>query len=339
VSVIRVALDGMGGDHAPAAEVEGAALALAEFPATFVIQLVGRPEALEAELARHPEIDRSRLEIVPATEVIGMDEKPLQAVRKKPGSSLVVGLALQKEGKSDAYVSAGNTGAVLAASTLMLGLHDGVKRASVATPFPTADGSVLVLDGGANVDCSAAELVGFARLGTVYMRDILRRPEPAIGLLNVGEEDEKGNAAVREAHQLLKQTPGIRYLGNIEGRDILAGHQKFGAVDVVVCDGFVGNIVLKFYESVARLIIRLVKRGAPGVLEREDIQKVFRQLDYAEYGGAPLLGVKGVSIICHGSSGATAIKNAIRVAVQSVETNLSRHIGEEFARREPAPAA
>lgn len=337
--MIRVALDGMGGDHAPAAEVEGTALALAELPATFRVQLVGRPDALEAELAKHPEIDRSRLDIVPAPDVIGMDEKPLQAVRKKPNSSLVVGLALQKEGKSDAYVSAGNTGAVLAASTLMLGLHDGVKRASVATLFPTADGGVLVLDGGANVDCSPAELVGFARLGTVYMRDIVGRAEPTVGLLNVGEEDEKGNAAVREAHQLLRQTPGVRYVGNIEGRDILVGHAKFGQIDVVVCDGFVGNVVLKFYESVARLIVRLLKRDAPAVLERADIQTAFKALDYSEHGGAPLLGVRGISIICHGSSGPTAIRNAIRVAVQSVETNLSRHIGEEFTRREAAASA
>ena len=337
--MIRVALDAMGGDHAPAAEVEGTALALAELPATFCVQLVGRPEALEAELAKHPEIDRSRLEIVPAADVIGMDEKPLQAVRKKPNSSLVVGLALQKDGKSDAYVSAGNTGAVLAASTLMLGLHDGVKRASVATPFPTADGPVLVLDGGANVDCSPAELVGFARLGTVYMRDIVGRSEPTVGLLNVGEEDEKGNAAVREAHQLLRQTPGVRYVGNIEGRDILVGHAKFGQIDVVVCDGFVGNVVLKFYESVARLIVRLLKRDAPEVLERVDIQTAFKALDYSEHGGAPLLGVRGISIICHGSSGATAIRSAIRVAVQSVQTNLSRHIGEEFARREATASA
>ncbi|HEU5357921.1 MAG TPA: phosphate acyltransferase PlsX [Gemmatimonadales bacterium] len=337
--MIRVALDGMGGDHAPAAEVEGMALALAELPATFRVQLVGRPEVLEPELAKHPEIDRSRLDVIAAPDVIGMDEKPLQAVRKKPNSSLVVGLALQKAGRSDAYVSAGNTGAVLAASTLMLGLHEGVKRASVATPFPTADGAVLVLDGGANVDCTAAELVGFARLGTVYMRDILGRAEPAVGLLNVGEEDEKGNAAVREAHGLLKQAAGLRYIGNIEGRDILVGHAKWGQIDVVVCDGFVGNVVLKFYESVARLIVRLLKRDAPAILERDDIQKAFRTLDYSEYGGAPLLGVKGVSIIGHGSSGPTAIKNAIRVAVQSVESNLSRHIGEEFARREATASA
>lgn len=333
--MIRVAVDAMGGDNAPQAEVEGSLLALADHPDAMIL-LVGRPETIEAELARHPGVDRSRIEIRAASEVIGMAEKPLAAVRAKRDSSIVVGLGLQKSGEADAFVSAGNTGAVLAASTIMLGLHEGVERASVATLFPTADDPVLVLDGGANVDCSARELVGFAVLGTVYMRDILGRANPAVGLLNIGEEDEKGTAVVKEAHTLLRKRPGIHYVGNIEGRDILAGHDKHGAVDVVVCDGFVGNVVLKFYESVARLIVRMVRRDAPGVLERDDIRTVFRALDYSEYGGAPLLGVQGIAIICHGSSSANAIKNAIRVALQAVRSGLSQHIGAEMAQRETA---
>jgi len=328
----------MGGDHAPQAEVEGCLQALGENPEAF-IQLVGRPEVIEAELARHPGAPRDRLEIRPASQVIGMAEKPLAAVRGKRDSSIVVGLSLQKAGQSDAFVSAGNTGAVLAASTVLLGIHDGVERASVATLFPTADDPVLVLDGGANVDCSARELMNFAVLGTVYMRDILGRARPAVGLLNVGEEDEKGTAVVREAHQLLRTLGGINFIGNIEGRDILAGHDKHGAVDVVVCDGFVGNVVLKFYESVARLILRMVRRDAPQLLERDDIRTVFRALDYSEYGGAPLLGVRGVSIICHGSSSANAIKNAVRVAVQSVRSNLSQHIAAEMAQHEAGSRA
>ena len=336
--MIRVAVDAMGGDHAPQAEVEGCLQALGENPEAF-IQLVGRPEVIEAELARHPGADRTRLEIRPASQVIGMAEKPLAAVRGKRDSSIVVGLSLQKAGQSDAFVSAGNTGAVLAASTVLLGIHDGVERASVATLFPTADDPVLVLDGGANVDCSARELMNFAVLGTVYMRDILGRARPAVGLLNVGEEDEKGTAVVREAHQLLRTLGGINFIGNIEGRDILAGHDKHGAVDVVVCDGFVGNVVLKFYESVARLILRMVRRDAPQLLERDDIRTVFRALDYSEYGGAPLLGVRGVSIICHGSSSANAIKNAVRVAVQSVRSNLSQHIAAEMAQHEAGSRA
>jgi glycerol-3-phosphate acyltransferase PlsX len=332
--VIRIALDAMGGDHAPQAEVEGAVQALTELPPGFVIQLVGRRDAIEAELARHPGVDRARLEIHDAPDVIGMDEKPLSAVRKKPNSSLVVGLGLQKAGTSDALVSAGNTGAVLVGSTMLLGLHPGVERATVATLFPSADLPVLVLDAGATVDCSPRELLGFAWLGTIYMQDVLGRPNPKVGLLNVGEEDEKGNAAAKEAHSLLKQATDLHYVGNIEGRDIVAGHPKVGMIDIVVCDGFVGNIVLKFYESFARLILRLVKREAPAVLQQPEIQRVFRHLDYSEYGGAPLLGVKGVAVICHGSSTPNAFKNAIRIATQSVAHDLSAHIGANFARRE-----
>jgi len=336
--VIRVAVDAMGGDHAPRAEVDGAVEALATLPDIVRIQLVGRPDAIEPELARYASLDRARIEVHPASDVIGMAEKPLAAVRKKPQSSLVVGLRLQQQGKSDAFLSAGNTGAVLAASTMILGLHPGVERATVATPFPTAQGAVVVLDAGANVDCSARELVNFAYLGTVYMQDVHGRPNPRVGLLNVGEEDEKGNAVAKEAHQLLKNASGLNYIGNVEGRDIL-GHMKHGPIDVIVCDGFVGNIVLKFYESAARLLIGIVQREAPEVLAREDFGRVLRFLDYSEYGGAPLLGVKGVTIMCHGSSSGNAIKNAIRVAVQAVESHLDRHIDAQLAQRAAATSA
>jgi glycerol-3-phosphate acyltransferase PlsX len=329
----------MGGDTAPQAEIAGVVQALTALPGRFIVQLVGRSEVIKAELANHPDVDHSRLEIHEAAEVIGMAEKPLAAVRKKPKSSIVVGLGLQKAGLSDAFVSAGNTGAILAASTILLGLHDGVERATVATLFPTGNQPVLVLDGGANVDCSPRELVGFAYLGTVYMRDVLQRPSPTVGLLNVGEEEEKGNAITREAHNLLKRSPRLHYIGSIEGRDIVAGHHKYGVVDVVVCDGFVGNVVLKFYESVGRLFVGLVKQLVPDLLQRAELRELFRILDYSEYGGAPLLGVKGVSIICHGASPANAFKNAVRVAVQSVEADLSKHIGAEFAEGETAAEA
>ena len=337
--MIRVAVDAMGGDTAPQAEIAGVVQALTALPGRFIVQLVGRSEVIKAELAKYPDVDHSRLEIHEAAEVIGMAEKPLAAVRKKPKSSIVVGLGLQKAGQSDAFVSAGNTGAILAASTILLGLHDGVERATVATLFPTGNQPVLVLDGGANVDCSARELVGFAYLGTVYMRDVLQRPSPTVGLLNVGEEEEKGNAITREAHNLLKRSPRLHYIGNIEGRDIVAGHHKYGVVDVVVCDGFVGDVVLKFYESVGRLFVGLVKQLVPDLLQRAELRELFRILDYSEYGGAPLLGVKGVSIICHGASPANAYKNAVRVAVQSVEADLSKHIGAEFAEGETAAEA
>jgi glycerol-3-phosphate acyltransferase PlsX len=337
--VIRVAVDAMGGDQAPQAEIEGAVRALKTLPPGFVVQLVGQTAVVEAELAKHPDVDRTRIELVEAPEVVTMADKPLAAIRRKPNSSIAVGLGLQKAGRSDAFVSAGNTGAVLAGATVLLGVHEGVERASVATLFPTADRPVLVLDGGANVDCSPRELLNFAILGSVYVRDVLGVAEPRVGLLNIGEEEEKGNAVVKEAYQLLRQAPGIHFAGNVEGRDILAGHDQRGSVDVVVCDGFVGNVVLKFYESVARLIVRLVRKTAPEVLKRDDVREVFRFLDYSEYGGAPLLGIRGVAIICHGASSANAIKNAIRVAVQSVEAGLSTHIGTEFAQREAAAQA
>jgi glycerol-3-phosphate acyltransferase PlsX len=330
--VIRIALDAMGGDNAPAVEIEGVRMALRDLPATFVVQLVGRRDVLEAALAPYPDIDRSRIELHDAADVIGMGEKPLAAIRKKPGSSLVVGLSLQAKRQSDAFISAGNTGAILAGSTVLLGLHHGVQRASVATIFPTAKGPCLVLDGGANVDCSARELQCFARLGTVYMRDVMGVTSPVVGLLNVGEEDEKGGAVVREAFGLLKDTPGLHFVGNIEGRDILAGHSRAGHVDVAVCDGFVGNILLKFYESVGRMLQLLLGKGDPTLFRHPDVIRAFEFLDYSQYGGAPLLGVRGISIICHGASPSNAIKHAIRVAVHSVEVQLDQHLGAEFGR-------
>jgi glycerol-3-phosphate acyltransferase PlsX len=326
----------MGGDKAPQAEIAGTLDALATLSEPFVVQLVGRTDTIEAELARHAGVDRSRIEVHEAPDVIGMSEKPLAAVRKKPNSSVVVGLTLQKTGRSDAFLSAGNTGATLAASTVLLGLHDGVERATVATLFPTGREPVLVLDGGANLDCTAKELVGFAYLGTVYTRDILRRPKPVVGLLNIGEEEEKGTAVVREAHLLLKQAAGITYAGNIEGRDILPGPQRRTHVDVVVCDGFVGNVVLKFYESAGRLFVDLLQERAPDIIERPAMRELVSLLDYSTYGGAPLLGVRGVSIICHGASSPNAIKNGIRVALQAVSSGLNAHIATEFAQREPA---
>ena len=330
---IRIALDAMGGDNAPRAEVEGAVMALGELPPSVRIQLVGRTADIEAALKPLGDVDRSRLDIVEAPEVVGMGEKPLAAIKSKRGSSIAVGLGLQKQGRSDAFLSAGNTGAVMAGATLLLRLHEGVQRAAIGAPFPTAGHSVLVIDGGANVDCDARELVGFAHLGSLYARDVMGRqnPAPGVGLLNVGEEDEKGNAVVKEAHQLLKTTSGIRYVGNVEGRDILAGQCRSGQIDVVVCDGFVGNAVLKFYESAGRMFTGMLKQAAPDVLTRPEVTQLFRFLDYSEYGGAPLLGVKGVVIICHGASPPRAIKNAVRVAAQMVESHLDQDIDAEFA--------
>ncbi|MBE0594388.1 MAG: phosphate acyltransferase PlsX [Gemmatimonadales bacterium] len=324
--MVRIALDAMGGDFAPTVPVEGAVEAIGTLPATFEVQLVGRRATLEAELAKH-EVPAGRLRIVNADEVIEMGEKPLQAIRGKRHSSIRIGLELQKAGEADAFISAGNTGAVMAASTLLLGLHAGVERPAIGALFPTAGKPTLVLDAGANVDCTPRELRGFAHIGSVYARDVLGRTEPGVGLLNIGEEREKGNQAVRAAFEALHGDTGLRFVGNVEGRDVL-----FGACDVVVCDGFVGNVLLKFYETVAHLFRDLLEREVESeVLRSEGMRRVFKVLDYAEYGGAPLLGVRGVSIICHGNSPARAIKNAIGVALQSVESKVNQHIAAELA--------
>ncbi len=320
----------MGGDHAPQAPVAGALDALAELDASHTIQLVGQRASIEAELdrlGRSSDGLRKRLETVDAADVIEMSEKPT-AVRGKPNSSMMVGLRLQQEGDSDAFVSAGNTGAQMAASMLLLRLHPGLKRPAIATIFPTARRPVVVLDSGANVDCSAEELVQFARVGAVYAEDILGRANPAVGLLSIGEEPEKGNTVTKETHALLVES-GLNFLGNCEGRDLPAGTCHHGDLDVVVCDGFVGNVLLKFYEAVAPLMIRmLVKEG----MQEQTIRSALRQLDYSEHGGAPLLGVKGVSIICHGRSSPRAIKNAIKIAVQAVDSKMNEHIGRRLER-------
>ncbi|MEA3246374.1 MAG: phosphate acyltransferase PlsX [Gemmatimonadota bacterium] len=324
----RIALDAMGGDHAPAATVAGALLALADLPAGSRLQLVGKDEVIRAELERQGHASALHggcLEIVGASQVIEMSDKPSAAVKGKRDSSMVVGLRLQAEGASDAFVSAGNTGAQMAASMLVLRLHEGLTRPAITTLLPTDRGVPLVmLDSGANVDCSPQELLQFARLGAVYAEDILGRQRPAIGLLSVGEEPEKGSLAVKEAHHLIAKS-GLNFVGNVEGRDLPHGRCGHSDIDVVVCDGFTGNVVLKFYEAVAPMIFGLLMRnGAP----RSAVDAVMHAFDYAQYGGAPLLGVKGVSIICHGKSSAEAIKNAIKVASLAVEHGMTAHIGK-----------
>jgi glycerol-3-phosphate acyltransferase PlsX len=290
--------------------------------------LVGREETVEAALAGHDDVPRDRLTVVDAPETIEMNEKPLAAVRGKRKSSIRIGLELQKEGEADAFVSAGNTGATMAASTLLLGLYPGIKRPAIATVFPTVTKPVLVLDAGANIDCGPRELHGFAHLGAVFARVVLNREDPAIGLLNIGEEEEKGGQAVREAFEMLTEDPGLRFVGNVEGDQILDGN-----CDVIVCDGFVGNVVLKFTESVARMFLGILEREIDkDSLDPAMVSRVKAALDHSETGGAPLLGVKGVSVVCHGRSSAFAVKNAINVAIQSVESRLSEYVGLELAR-------
>lgn len=341
LTLARIALDAMGGDLAPAAPIAGALLALQEFGSTHTIQLIGREAVIREQLERllateYAEFrDVSRaLDIVHADDVIEMTDKPSVAIRGKPNSSMAVGLRLQPEGKSDAFVSAGNTGAQMAASAFILKVHDGVKRPAISTLLPTARQSVVVLDSGANVDCSPEELVIFARLGAIYAEDVLGRPNPSVSLLSIGEEPEKGNAAVKETHQLLAAS-GLNFHGNIEGRDVPAGISDRGVFDVVVCDGFVGNVVLKLYEGMAPMVVGLLAKGG---VSKEQLSRGLQHLDYASVGGAPLLGVKGVSIICHGKSSAVAIKNAVQVAARTVESRMSDHIGQRLSQHQTSVA-
>jgi phosphate acyltransferase len=330
----RIALDAMGGDFAPQATVAGALLALAELDPAHNIQLVGSTPVVEAqlrslldgEMAAHS-AQRDRLTIVEAPDVIEMTDKPSAVVRGKPNSSMAIGLRLQADGQSDAFVSAGSTGAQMVASMVILRMHGGLERPAIVTLFPSARKPVAVLDSGANVDCGAEELVQFARLGATYVECMLGRSNPAVGLLSIGEEPEKGNAVTKEAHQLL-QTSGLNFIGNVEGRDLPAGGTEREPVDVVVCDGFVGNVVLKFYEAIAPLMIGTLRNAG---VSAEQLQAGLKHLDYSEYGGAPLLGVKGVSIISHGKSSPRAIKNAVKAAVQAVVSGMNDQIGARLA--------
>ena len=330
----RIALDAMGGDFAPRATVAGALAALAELGPEHTIQLVGQADVITRELealldgeAAGVSDGRARVEIIDAPDVIEMGEKPSAAIRSKPKSSMMVGLKLQAEGRSDGFVSAGSTGAQMAASTVLLRLHTGLSRPAIGTLFPTSRQPIVVLDSGANVDCSAQELVQFARLGSVYAEQILGRPNPGVGLLSIGEEPEKGNAVVKEANQLLR-TAGLNFIGNIEGRDLPNGACDRGPIDVVVCDGFVGNIILKLYEAIGPMISGMLGKALG--TDEDSLRNALRSLDYSEYGGAPLLGVRGVSIISHGKSSSRAIKNALRVAVRAVETGMSDHVGRRL---------
>lgn len=327
---MRIAIDAMGTDSAPGPEVAGALLALHELPSDTHIVLVGDEGAVRAELSRHTDTPPERLHLVHAPERILPGEAPTQAFRKKPHSSIALGLRLLKERQADAFVSAGSTGAVMAGSLLTLRPLPGVDRPAIGTLLPTADRPVLMLDAGANVDCRPAHLVQFARLGHIYAQDLMGIEHPRVGLLNIGEEEEKGNEVAVETHRLLRES-GLNFVGNVEGSDLIHGR-----CDVFVCDGFVGNVLLKFYESVAAFIAQLLRRQAEAVLKELDLEPVFRVLDYAEYGGAPLLGVNGVSVICHGRSPPKAILNAIKLAARAVETDMVGDMARELADGAPS---
>ncbi|MFN5581659.1 phosphate acyltransferase PlsX [Gemmatimonas sp.] len=339
----RIAVDAMGGDFAPRAPIAGALQALGALAPDHHIELVGQTAVIEAELETLLRDEfaalahvRDRLSIVEAPEVIEMTDKPSVALRGKTNSSMVVGIKRVAEGHAHAFVSAGNTGAQMAASLVLLKLHPGLTRPAIGTIFPTASQPVLVLDVGANVDCAAEELVQFARIGTVYARALLGRDTPAVGLLSIGEEPEKGNLAVKEAHQRLLGA-GVHFIGNVEGRDLPKGRCDRGPIDVVVCDGFTGNILLKFYEGIGPMLIGMVSKVAG--LDAREIAGSLKELDVDEYGGAPLLGVRGVSIISHGKSSPKAIKNAIAVALRAYESGMTEEIGHRLAESMPQALA
>lgn len=316
---MRIALDAMGTDLAPEPEVAGALAALEQLQRDVEVVLVGDEATVRAELEKHGSTP-DRLHVHHAPDRVTAADSPASVIRKKPDSSLVVGLKMQEAGEADAFVSAGSTGAVMATSLFTLRPLPGVDRPAVGTLLPTVGAPCLLIDSGANVDCKPQHLVQFAHLGSTYVRDTLGRDAPSVALLNIGEEPGKGSELVAETYDLLSAEPGINFVGNIEGRDIVGG-----GYDVVVCDGFVGNVLLKFYESVAALLTTRLRRGVDQSVAGDELEFVFRMLDYSETGGAPLLGVGGVSIICHGESSPTAIKNALAVAAQAVRTDMVTH--------------
>jgi len=329
--MITIAVDAMGGDNAPRPEVEGSVLAARELGVR--VMLVGQPQVVKAELARH---DRSglKIEIVPASEVITMDDHPAQAFRRKKDSSVHVATRLVREAKADGLVSAGNTGAVMTVARFLLGTLESVDRVALAAPFPNAKGGVSVmLDVGANVDSKPEHLVQFAVMGEMYYRATFGSRKPRVGLLSIGEEESKGNELTREVNERLKGAH-MQYVGNVEGGDLFSGN-----VDVIVCDGFVGNIALKICEGLAMGIFGLLKKSLKsslmsqlGALLSQGAFKVLKKtIDYTEYGGAPLLGVRGVCVIGHGRSNANAIKNAIRVAAGLAKANMNEKIEQELS--------
>ena len=341
-----IALDAMGSDRAPKPEVEGAIQAARQYGVR--VLLVGPEELIRPELDRHHSAARLPIDIVHCTEYITMDDK-VEAIRAKRDNSMRVGLRMVREGQANGFVTAGNTGAAMATSKIVLGAVPGVDRPALAAVFPTAPGTAaMLLDVGANVDCKPHNLEQFAVMGDIYFRSMFgdslrKRPGvqgPRVGLLSIGEEETKGNELTREAFQLLKRLP-LNFVGNVEGRDLYNGH-----VDVIVADGFVGNVALKISEGVANLVRTALKeslkatitRQVGALLSRSAFADFKKRLDHTEYGGAPLLGVKGICIITHGSSNANAMKNAIRVAAEFSQRGIVDSIEQGLAALRSAPA-
>lgn len=329
---VRIAIDAMGGDHAPAEIVAGALRAHEELGAE--ILLVGDPHAIEAAIKRHTH--SSPLEIVPSEGTIEMGEEPLTALRRKPKASINVAMDLVKQKRADAVVSAGHSGAAMAAALLRLGRLPGIDRPAIGAVFPTliAGKPVIILDVGANVDCRPKFLEQFAVMGSIYSQYVLGVDEPKVGLLNIGEEECKGNDLALRTHQLLKENGRVAFVGNAEGRDVLSGQ-----FDVIVCDGFVGNVLLKFAEAIGEVLLQILREELPqgmhgklGVsLLRSNLRRIKQRIDHAEHGGGLLLGVGGICIIGHGSSQAPSIFNAIRLAKEAVDHQVLERIKANYA--------
>ena len=321
----------MGGDHAPAEIVAGALRAKEELGVE--VLLVGDPQQIEASLPAN--VSLNQLEIVPAEDTISMDEEALSGIRRKPKASINVAMNLVKQGQAEAVVSAGHSGAAMAAALLRLGRLPGIDRPAIGAVFPTmiASKQVLVLDVGANVDCRPKFLEQFAILGSAYSQYVLGVPKPKIGLLNIGEEDCKGNDASVRTYQMLRENTTITFVGNAEGRDVLSGN-----FDVIVCDGFVGNVLLKFAEAVGNIVLQIIKEELPQgwqgqlgtAILKPNLKKIKQRIDHAEHGGALLLGVDGICVIGHGSSQAPSIFNAIRMAKEAVDNQVLQRIRSQY---------
>ncbi len=328
--MIRVAVDGMGSDYGPEVVVQGAVAAANDFSHLEIV-LVGQPEALKRELNKHHVVG-GKIVIEPASEVVDMGDSPVAALRKKKDSSIGVCINLLKNKKVDAVMTAGNTGAAVAASALLLGLLPGIKRPGIAIGAPTLHGISMVMDVGANINPSAEELFQYAVMAEVYARCIFKKKRPSVALLNIGEEESKGTEALKEAYKLLRDSR-LNFVGNIEGRDFFSGK-----VDCIICDGFVGNVVLKMIESVLETAIKIVSREIKkspismlgALLCKPAMTAIRRDTNYEEAGGAPLLGVDGTVIISHGISSPKAIRNAIRVAGEIVSTKVNELIVESI---------
>lgn len=309
---LRVAVDAMGGDNAPGSVVAGCIEAINQVNNIQVL-LVGKEPLIQEELKKY-NYNKEQVVIIHADEIIENCESPVMAIRKKKDSSIVVGLKLVKEQEAEAFVSAGSTGAVLAGGTIIVGRIKGIERPALASFIPNEKGFTLLLDVGANVDCKPTQLVQFAQMGSIYFESFMNKQSPTVGLVNIGEEEEKGNVLAKETYALLKEEASINFAGNVEARDISKGH-----VDVAVCDGFVGNVILKYTEGFAMSLLKMIKQSLMSkfiskigaLLIKGSLKNMMKTLDYTEYGGAPLLGLNGLVVKTHGSSDATAIKNTI----------------------------